>query len=547
MKLLFSSVLLTSICLLGCLLGCVLWALPSNAQTHEQSATYVSQVDEDLTLRRVGVLPVVDNVEGIYSRPVEAQLIELARNSHRWDYVETPVSGTVPALIELEENPDQVLKLTKSLDADGFFAAAIIKGPGGLSIRLDLFLKKDGKLLAQEILTDHPRFELAEVRDRMGELYRRVVAKIPYEGLILSRQLNRVTINLGKSDGLVKDQTVSVIQIISVTRHPKFNFLVSSEKEILGKVKILKVDDTLSFGAIVAEKERGAIRKLAKISGLTQVKYPEGSLGENHGAPDITNRPDAAVTLGKDPKEWLPTRPPAFGAAGAKLGLGTYNNSVSLGSAGTFSGSTMIYPSLSIFGELWLTPHWTVRADIMQGVMSIDNPRPSSTPGTLNESLSRYSMQGEYNFLLRDDFFGPKMQLGAGFSQYRVFVQGSNPTALTTDTYNGFFATLGGSFPIADDKIWSLGARINIYLFPTLNESPVSSGGSPKTSIDEFSLFVEKKIAENLRLTGGIDFALYSTSFSGAGTRVDGSGNPETADSLSQRSVSLTGGISYLF
>ena len=538
MKVLATSALLISVWI---------WTSFGQAQTHEQSATYVSQIDEDLTLRRVGVLPVVDNVEGIYSRPVEAQLIEMARASHRWDYVETPISGTMPALIDLEENPDQVIKLTKSLDVDAFFGAAIVKGPSGLSIRLDLFLKKDGKLLAQEILKDHPRFELAEVRDRMGELYRRIVAKIPYEGLVLSRQLNRVTINLGKADGLTKDQTISAIQIISVTRHPKFNFLVSSEKEILGKIKILKVDDTLSFGAIISEKERGAIQKMAKISGLTQVQYPEGTLGENHGAPDITNRSDATVTLGKDPKEWLPTRPPSFGAAGAKFGLGTYNNSVSLGSTGTFSASTKVYPSLSVFGELWLTPHWTIRADVMQGVMSVDNPRPGSTPGTLNESVGRYSMQGEYNFLLRDDFFGPKMQLGAGFSQYNVFVQGSNPTALTTDTYSGVFVTVGGSFPISDDKIWYLGGRLNIYLFPNLNETPVSSGGSPKTNIDEFSFSVEKKIFQNLRLTGSVDFALYSTSFTGAGTRTDGNGNPEQADSMSQRSVSLTGGINYMF
>lgn len=525
------------------------FASEAQAQHREQSATYVSQVDQDLTIRRIALLPVTDNVDGIYARPVESQLTQLLKNSHRWDFVEATIAASLPTLVELEENPTEVQKLLQPVDADAFIGTTISRGPSGLSIRLDLFLKKDGKVFSQEVLRDHPRYELAGIRDRVNELYRKLVGRIPYDGLLLSRQGNRVTLNLGKSDGMTKDQIVTVVQIISVNRHPKFNFIVSSEKEILGRVKILKVDETLSFGAIVAEKEKDAVRRFAKVSGLEQVNYPEPTRLDDSGpSGEINDRPDAAVTFGKDPKEWLPTRPPSFGQIGAHIGLGTYSANVATDQSGTLQGTSPYYPSIGLEGEMWLTPQWAIHAEILQGVLSTSNPRGGATPGTLNQSLNRYSLEVTYNFLLRDDFFGPKFGFTGGFASYRMYVDGSTPDVFETTTYSGFFLGVGGSFPVTENKLWYLGGKLNIFVLPAMSETPRRSGTSSKNSINEFSIFVQRKIGENLRATGGLDFSLYSSSISGQGNRNGPtSGTPESATSLSQKHTVLTGGILYMY
>jgi hypothetical protein len=518
-------------------------AQPSYAQ--EQSASYVSQTDQDLNIRRVTILPVTDNTDGIYARPAETQLIQQIRDSHRWDYVEGNLGSTnpIPTLIELEESPAQVQKLLAKVDADAAIGAALSKGPNGLSLRVDLFLKKDGKVLIQEVVRDLPRFELAEVRSQITQIYKRVVAKVPYDGMILSRQQNRVTINLGKSDGLLKDQVVTAVQILGVNRHPKFNFLVSTEKEILGRIKILKVDETLSFGSIISEKERGAIQRLAKIAGLSQVSYGDPASITDPSVNDIGNRPDSPVSFGKTPREWLPTQPPSFGLVGARLGFGSYSSSAAV-SSGSLEAKSLFYPRLALYGEMWITSEWLIRADVTQGIINTSNPRAGSTPAELNHLMNRYSMEVGYNFLLHnDDFFGPKLNLSAGFMTYRMFVDDSTPTGLTTANYSGMLLGLGGSFPITEEKIWFAGGRLNLFVFTSLNESPKTSGDSSKNNINDFSLFVERKIAENMRLTGSLDFSLYSSSFSGQGTRDNG----ETAASLSQRHTVLSGGLVYMF
>lgn len=535
--------------------SCVLVLSGSNAfaqnssQTIEQSATYVSQMDADLTLRRVSVLPVSDNVDGIYARPIESQLISLVKDAHRWDYVEAKIDSAMPSVGELEEKSDSAKKVSAGLDAEAFFVASASRGANGLTLRLDLFLKKDGKLLSQDIVKDLPRFETAEVREQIKAMYKKVVSKLPYQGLILSRQNNRITINLGKSDGLVKDQTVTAIQIISIQRHPKFNFLVSSDKEILGRIKILKVDDSLSFGAIVSEKERGAIARFAKISALEDVNYGEPSGLNPETDRDVRNRADAGVAFGKDAREWIPAEPPSFGQVGLTLGLGSFGSTSNLEGSDCCEAKTAIYPSLSVQGELWINPKWAARLELTQGVISMDNPREGSSPGELNSSYSRYALMLGYNFLLQDDFFGPKIQLNLGLGTARAFVDDSQPRALTTTSFSGGILGINGLFPVTDDKQWFAGGKFNLYLFPSMTESPVKSAAGNKASINEFSIFVQKKLGENLRAIGSLDVTLYSANFTGGpGSRTDAAtGNPETATSLSQRHTVLNAGVLYMF
>lgn len=507
----------------------------------QQGAAYTSAVDQRLTIRKITVLPASDNTDGIYARPIESLIVELVKSSHRWEFTDSKITSLSSSPLELEESAKQVQAVLSGIEADAAILPVVTRGPSGLAIRLSLFMKVDGKMIAQEVIRDHARYELADVKAITSNMYKRLIRTIPYDGLILSRQGTRVTLNLGKSDGLRADQSVSVIQIISENRHPKFGMLISTEKEILGQVRILKVDDTLSFGVITSEKERGAIQRLAKIAGVHPVEYGEAqSLSPGTGS-DIRNRPDAEVAFGEQAKEWLPIKPPAFGQVGIKASLGTYTGSTNLIGVGSLDAKSDFFPMLGINAELWLNPQWSVLADVTQGILSASNPRGGSSPATLNHAMSKYSMALGYNFLIRDEFFGPKFQLKAGINYYRMFVDDSTPESFTTVNYNGYLLGLGLYFPLSDFKEWAVGGEFIMTLFSKLSESPVTSGSSSSNTINEFNLFVERQIAVNLKARLALDFALYSSNISGTGTRV------ESATTLSQRHTSLGAGIIYQF
>lgn len=515
------------------LLSLALFPSPVQGQTIEKAATYVSEVDESLSIRKATVLPIVDNVEGIYSRPFESELISVIQNDHKWDYVDAKTVGPVSSPQDLENDPTQVMALGKTIGTDALIAGRVSKGPDGIAIKLSLFLSNDGKLLITEEQEKIQNFDLKNLQAKARELLAAIRTRIPYQGLVLSRANTRVTLNLGTRDGVKKDQVVSAVQIIKVTRHPKFNFLINTEKEVLGKIKLRKVDETLSFGDIVTEKERGAVRRFSKIAGVDFVEYPD----VNSISPTSPNesgnleQKGTQVAFGEKPKEWVPVTPASFGLVNLALGGGSASIT-----RGSYSTSPLM-STIKLHGELWFNPEWQVEADMRQGISfsKVANPRPGSAPSELNISIATYALYFTYNWMIRDDFWGPKIGLMAGLKQYSTTVDDSTPTAISTMVYRGLDLGLRGSLPIDADQQWRAGATFHLMILPAVQEKPESSGGAASSTVNAFGFLIAKRIGQRIEATGNMDYELYSTGFGSGGSNA------------SQRIITIYGGVSYLF
>ncbi|MCB9025629.1 MAG: hypothetical protein H6625_04885 [Bdellovibrionaceae bacterium] len=520
------------------LIGMLFTPLILHAQVMTSGQTvYHSSEDDLITIRKISVLPIIDNVGGIYGRPLEKFLIEEIKKDHHWDLAELNLIGPLVSPEELEADPNKVSQISSGTDAEGLVSARLTKGPSGVSIKLNLFSTKDSKLLAFSEIKNINRFEIAELQTKLKEMFIEVVKRLPYEGLILSRQNQRVTINLGKNDGIEEGRVLSVVQIVKLNRHPKFNFLINAEKEVLGKVKLLKVDETLSFGNVILEKEKGVIQKNSKISGLDFVKYgATDSLADNTSTQDqLENRPDALLTFGKGATAWLPKRPPTFGMIYAGLGNSLYSYTVQQSTG--LSTDSLFNPFVSLGGELWISPTWTMHLGIRQGILSIDNPKSGSSPSDLSASMSTYEFLVGYKFRLSPTVWGPQVEVLGGMSNYDLKVDDTSPRTLTSTKYSGLKFGLRGSYPIDQKEDWSLGADLSFFFNPSLNEAPVESGSGADSSINKFGLFIFRKIDLNIRAQAGLDFELFKTSYSSG----------STTTSSSQKYTTLNFSLGYMF
>jgi len=511
------------------------------AQVKASSVTYKSETDDLITIQSVSSLPFTDNLQGIYARPLENHLLEKLGSMHRWDVLPLNFVGPILSPEDLESDLSQAQKLASGISSDAFFACRISKGPNGVSINLSLFLKRDGKLIAQATLKDSKRFDLKELKEQVDSLLAKIVAQIPYQGRILSRDGNRVTVNVGRRDGIQNGQVISVVQIIGLTRHPKFNFIISSEKEIIGRVKILKVDDTLSFGVVTSERDRDVIQKGAKVSGLDFVAYPDTNSLEPVTEQDLSEKRDNQLSFGDNPSAWVPKRPPSFGQVGARLGIGQYKGSLNIPSVANLDTADSLVPSVFLEGEIWVTTDFSVHAAFRQAIAPVDQPRSGASPAEVNQSITSYELMFGYNFRMGPNIWGTNIELLLGYMTHKVFADSSTPESVTTMEYNGFKTGAKGSFPVTADMKWSAGGQAFLVLFPRLNETPITSGANSSNAINIFGIFGGYRLGENLRLQANIDFELYSTNFSGDGTRT------EDATSASQRITTLSGGIYYLF
>lgn len=513
-----------------------------SAKALDNSRTLVSADDDLVTIRSISVLPVSDNLQGIYSRPLENFLIERVKKDHHWDYVQANTVGVILSPQEMEQEPAKVRELALGVKADALLAAKITKGPSGISLRLDLFLARDGLLFAQAESNQLQQFDVKSIEEHAGQLWSRIKSELPYQGRVLSREGTRVTVNFGRLDGITADTMVNAVQILKLKRHPKFNFVVGSEKEIIGKIKILKVDDTLSFGRIILEKEKGAISKDTKLAGLDSVSYPEASsLSASDSGGDPLTRADSSVSFGKNPSAWVPKNPPTFGQVGARLGLGQYAGNISLEGVGSLNTSNGLYPSVTLDGELWITPEWSAHARLTQGIIPVSNPRSGSSPNELSQSQTETELLLGYTFHSGASVWDAKVLALFGLATYRLYTDDSSPRGVTTMDFSGFKFGAKGSVPVTPDQEWSAGAYIFFHLNPTMKESPVSSGDDNDATINQFGITTGRRLSEHLRAEASLDFSIYSAKFSGSGSRA------EPATSASHRHTGLTAGIYYMF
>lgn len=530
------SFLLSSLFVASCFISICPTA---EAQTNAQN-TYVSAADQDLAIKSIVLIPTTDNVGGIYAKPAEEELRNLLNDDKQWSLSNFPKDLKIKSET-LDENPSDVQQILQNTRSEAALTSKIIRGPRGISITLTLFVGREGLPLLQESLTDYKGFETAEIRNEVRRLFENLKYRMPFRATILSRRGQQVTLNLGSNYGLKPESRVSVVQIIKVNRHPKLNFMVSTEKEVLGRVKLFKVEPYLSFGYIEMEKDPGVISVGSKVMPDEFVKYstpittPSGKVLQ-----DVSTRPDKDVAFGEDPQEWLPTMPPQFGKIELMAGLGNYTQNTSLVTAGSISGSNNITPNILVRGELWLNPEWYVGVQLRQSVFSIDNNQTGSSPGSLNMSVGQYGVSAGYNFLLTSDFFGPKLQVGAGYNTTKFSVDNSTPTTFTTMDYSGFLVSLAGQFPLSEELPVDIGGRFDFYMNPNVSESK-DSGSSSDSKINSFSFFVDYRMKTRFKIRGELMLENYSTDFSGTGQRAD------PATSTSHKMTTLFGGVQYLF
>ncbi|MGE4133193.1 MAG: hypothetical protein AB7F86_16240 [Bdellovibrionales bacterium] len=525
-------------------LASVLFSYRTFAQEDTPTRAFKSEVDELMTVQKISVLPFTDNLQGIYSRPLEAYFISLVEKMHRWDYIPAQNTGPLLSPEEFEASPEKVKSAAQGLNVDAFFSARVVKGPNGVMIHLSLFLTKDGKLLAQAILKDYKQFGIESLKEQTQTLLKEIVARIPYAGRVLSRESNRVTVNLGSRDGIQAGHVLSVVQIIQAQRHPKFNFLIKTEKEIVGKIRVLKVDDTLSFGMIVTEKERGAIQKNSKIGAIDFIVYNNQMSLNLTPTPEeeLTQREDSGIAFGKDAKPWQPVRPPSIGAIGGQFGLGQFNGNRQSSTLGALEGKNSIVPSIALMAELWITQEWTIHARLKQAILPVSNPSSSSSPSTLNQSMTYYEGGAGYTMRFGPHVWSPVIEPYFGFFYYRLYVDDSSPRAFTTVSVSGTKFGLRGSTPVGDSGKYGVGGDFSMTpIRPSVSESPSASGASAKGSAVQFGIFGYQRMGERLRLQANLDFEMYSASFSNTSS----SANPAT--SVSHRHLTLSGGLLYMF
>lgn len=495
-------------------------------QASTMATQFFSEVDQTITMHHMTIGTAYDNVGGIYKAAAERKLKDLITQDHIWAYVDSDTEINNFRNDDLYEDPSASLEFLEKTKADGFFLANIVKGQKGMTVAVTLFSKLEGLPVAQESIQDAQSFQMADFDKVIEDLYKKIKLSLPYYGAVQSRRGNSVTVNVGLRDGMKAGDQISIIQILRVKRHPKHNFIVGVEKEVLGQGFVTKSEDTLSFVNLNFEKEPNVIQKGAKLQRVALTMY------EN------TN-PNTDANLAA--QEWLPPAIPQFGYIYAGLGISNYKQSSILVDGSSLESGSNVIPTFNLGAELWITPRFTAAMNFRQMFFTGNNAITGSDPDKLNFNVSQMDFGAGYRQALTDNFWGAHIKAMAGYLASNHQVSDSQPTAFTSLRASGMYLGFSGYFPVTKNNDVAVGVDTKFLISPSLSESPVSSGNSDPT-ISDLNFYGVYQWTTNMQFKGFIQTNTIQSNFSGTATRT-----PTPARSVEAKTTTYGVNLEYLF
>lgn len=513
---------------LHCLLIFLVWGNAGNAMNN-----YLSEVDAEIQLKKVLVVPFLDNANGIYSSRIEAAVRSEIENEHQFELIQPTENKKIEATNPdfLSENPKAVQKFQSDYAVDSILSARITQGPQGIQGKMILFHGRDGLSLLEAEINNYKLESIQGLETQFIEMYRKLKRQLPYQGVLLSRTGNIVTLNVGSSHGAKVGDTASLIQFLKIQRHPKHQFLVSSEREVLGKIRLTRVDKHLSFANITHEKESMLIRTGHKVALDRFLVYDSPSAPTTGADPNF----------GEDPKEWKPVEPPQYGRVQVLGGISQYSQSAKLRTAGNINGDSNITPNVFVLGEVWISKNYFLNIEMQQAILGMKNPLAGSTPETLNMSYSKYNLFFTYNLPLSAEFFGPRVQFHGGLHRFESRTTESTPLSFTGTVFGGFYGGVSGNIPI--NETFDVGLHFKYFITNTANETTSETSGSPgKPTINSIGLLGLYRMQPNFNLAARLDLDYYSVDFNRTTANRD-----DPATNMNHKIFSGLFGVEYLF
>lgn len=510
---------------------------------------YTSLVDEKIILKTITLAPVYDNVNGIYAAPIQKLLIELLQNDKVWGYSEFPNIRHKIFVENFDNKPNEVLDALQKTQAQGLLTAFITKGPHGLTARLKLYTQDQGIILLEESFQDLNAFEISKLREEFVTLYHNLKNKLPYRGFVLSRRGIEVTLNLGSRNGVTTGQELTLAQIIKLNRHPKLKTLVGIEREIIGRLKVTKVEPYLSFAQITFEKETGVVDVGAKVLPTEYVSYPMpliNNAGDVVGDQAVMNSKTQAEAAAVDDTQDSQTEekpvlnPHAIGKVTLQGGISQYSESTSLASGLTATADQAFAPTLLAGAQLFFLQNFFADFNFKQSYFNASHTLAGSSPGSLSYVYSRFTGALGYNYYVDGSSAGPKVTAALGLTSFKTEVTATTPVALTSTQTDGLSLKISGVMPLEIEDPVAIGADFQFLLNTKMSESPVNSGSSSPTAM-AYGIFATYAASANLLYRFDMQFDSIDASFSGTATRADAS------KATTIKSTSQMFGIEYLF
>lgn len=498
------------------------------------SANASPQLDQQYAVKKMAVAVVNLAAEPVHGEIVEKTLTEMVEANHRFEFskeAQAQLKAGLPAgdavNLGTPEEPS-VATMTGALAAAAPAHAAVLaeikKAEGEYGLLTLLVNVRTQEIIAKSFMEieEPKRLEsfARAAKAAMGELDH----KIPFNATVLSRDGYRVILDRGMPH-FRQGMHVRVYTLESWQGTPVF--------EETGLIAITRAEKNLSFGRVLADKRPREIQAFNKILSAEKLKSEAVAVQG-----PISRAPASLVSSASALELPAPQARGTLGFVDAKIGfsMASFNQSLSDGTNG--SSGNNIYPTATVLGEILITSRIFFDLGFQFASANVTNPNVSDSSANLGSSLTSWRGQVGYRLFGYADEPSLDFKLGYGSQKYTIGTAPA-PFQFATTTYTGLLA--GGAVHMPVTPEIGIGLDVNLWMFPSISEDPVTGGASASASGFDFGLRGYYRFSPRLNLEARFAVLNNGAEFDGAGTRAT------SLDSASHSSKQLLAGLTYFF
>lgn len=447
----------------------------------------------DNNMRKCTLLPISDSVGGAISYKVFEELETYLKESAWCLYKNNSEIMTILAnyknnLPQHLENKDVLKVIADKLKVGSLIKIKLLSRDKGLEIDgtvigsngEDVFFKEKAFLETDDIP------QIAQTIRNWLELYEKT---IPYDGKVLGVLGEQVTIDIGKKYNIKIGQEFTVKRPTVKKKHPLLQEIVEYETIALGRGKVTSISETQALGFV------GSFESERKIMPADWIKLedPREPVESLH-APKFT----------REKKD--------FGKLGTfSFGL-IWGKGTTTSMAGTATKKIGGYPlGFDSSANIWITRNYFAGGDFGKRIASYNKKAGATAQETYSVSFGHMKGYGGYKFLPMGFFYGPQIDLYAGYARYSFGLDTVRVDGYGDGIMSGILLGIAANTPIIPD-FRAIG-RIDVVPRPIYKESidtlGKSSGGR------SFTMELGTKYTFNPVITfdGSMQFSYHKANF----------------------------------
>ncbi|MDY6793241.1 MAG: FlgO family outer membrane protein [Thermodesulfobacteriota bacterium] len=204
------------------------------------------------------------------------QLIEALDKDWRFEVVEPGLIKKVireqQLVLEKKEHRLIITDLAKLLGAKVLISGFVIKYGNIIEIEVRVINADNASIIAAESMKIPADAPLESLADQAVE---KVINIFPFKGIVVFRTQDRITVDLGRCDGIKSGMHFAVFKGHKVIRCPETRRVIDCDRMQTGVFEIENVKDKISTARVLVEKFSGAIDSGQTVESAEELLIPE--------------------------------------------------------------------------------------------------------------------------------------------------------------------------------------------------------------------------------------------------------------------------------